>query len=138
MDKRLPDDVKYAVEFLKRAEAQHDNHARFFRDLHFGIELLLDYVEDRPNSNHLNFIKNTIVAYTRLFLEKLPSLELDNPITWIAYEILFLRVRDYLDTIFEKYPYLKNNYDAFHNDSLRQEANDLIEQYEKKEKTKKK
>jgi hypothetical protein len=121
MQNGLPEDVKDGIELIKKTEFQSNNHDLCITCFIDGVDLLHDYLNDESESAHKEFIKNTISAYTRILLKRLPKLEIDYFHMWSDYMVLLFKVKDYLDDIFSENPHLKENYDTFRNDPFRDE-----------------
>jgi hypothetical protein len=114
MKRELPEDIKEAVDLLKKSEKWTNNILRInaFED---AIDILNDHISVETAYPHKAFIENIKISYTRKFLEGLSdlvSMEKD----WSALHYLHLftgKVPKEVKVIIEKDAQLRINYEKF-------------------------
>ena len=113
MQKQLSEDIKEAVDLLKKSEKEihHSLRTRAFED---AVDLLNDHMSVATDSPYKSFIENIKISYTRKFLEELSTLFSVDIDTWFDYVRLFLlKVPKEVKVNIEKDAQLKDNYKKF-------------------------
>lgn len=107
-----PDELKEAVNLLKEFE-KSDSHRIKTRTFSDAIDLLRDYVEESPDSSHLDFIENIRTSYTRILLQQLNSISQIEIEDWYNYFAPVSKVQSEVTKILSENPILKDGFTNF-------------------------
>jgi hypothetical protein len=108
-----PDELMEAVKSFKEFE-NSNSHAKKINNFKDAINLLDEYVEENPNSPHINFVENIKTSHARILLEQLNNIrdiEIDD---WFNYFILITqKLKSEVEKISSENPILKKGYQDF-------------------------
>ena len=105
-------EIAEAIELLEEFEGHLPDVSNI--DLFYAaIGILNEYVEEYPDTPHMNFITNLKMSYTRRILQHLKSIDSSEIDTWFNILIALIKVKDEFEALSTVNRDFKDNYDDF-------------------------
>ena len=109
----LPDDLKEAISLFEAYEKSRDHESRI-RNFQGAVEAIDFFIEDNPNSPHLERAKNLKLSYARSLIRFIGQYTHSDEGYWVRYVFLVLfRLEDVKELAFQHDPDLKEPWERF-------------------------